>query len=305
MDFPELAKLAFSRVQRMDPDNVGKILGCILFREPDEEEMVQLAYGPDADVLAKIADAKATLAAIYARCSAQQHHHHAHGDAAAGYHTVGRVRHCSPAAAAFGFPVQPHQYWPAGCCGPLPAAAVKVQQDYSPHELVEGRHYAFQNRNGLVDHHHYDGYYYAAADDALHSGGRLTPRASSRRPSDLSARRPCHYFFKGNCKNGQSCHYSHHHQIYFDDGLRDERHQHNKGKTPGALEALESEITELLHSRRGQPVSIASLPTLYGEKYGKGLQADGYLTESQRHGRAGYSLTKLLSRLNKIKVIER
>ena len=33
---------------------------------------------------------------------------------------------------------------------------------------------------------------------------------------------------------------------------------------------------------------------LYYEKYGRHLQAEGYLAESQRHGKAGFSLTKLL-----------
>ncbi|KAF2292401.1 hypothetical protein GH714_021939 [Hevea brasiliensis] len=75
---------------------------------------------------------------------------------------------------------------------------------------------------------------------------------------------------------------------------------------PGSLEKLEMEITELLRSRRGMPVSIASLPIMYYEKYGRTLQAEGYLTESQRHGKAGYSLTKLLARLkNSIRVIDR
>uniref|UniRef100_J3MQ09 RRM domain-containing protein n=1 Tax=Oryza brachyantha TaxID=4533 RepID=J3MQ09_ORYBR len=184
MEVPELAKLAFSRVQRVEPENVGKIMGVMLLREPDEDEMVQLAYGTDAALLARIDDAKAALAVIYARCSA------VHGPGGGG-------------------------------------------------------------------------------------GG-------------------------GMCKNGQSCQYSHHQAAYQD---------HAGGDvacgTPGSLETLELEIAELLNSRRGQPVSIASLPTLYGEKYGKGLQADGYLTESQRHGKAGFSLTRLLSRLNKIRVIER
>ncbi|XP_062211625.1 zinc finger CCCH domain-containing protein 54-like isoform X2 [Phragmites australis] len=310
MDFPELAKLAFSRVQNVEPDNVGKILGCILLREPDEDEMVQLAYGTEAALLARINDAKATLAAIYARCSVQHHHQIGadRGAAAAGYHPVGRMRHFSPAAAAFGFHVQ-SQYWPDSA--PVPAAP-KAQQDFAQHVLVDAAaaaegHYALQNQNGLEDHH-YDavgGYYYATAEDGFHNGsagGGLPVRDAGRRPNGLSMRRPCHYFFKGICKNGQNCHYSHH-QVY-SDGLADEHH-HNNGTTPGSLETLEMEITELLNSRRGQPVSIASLPTLYGEKYGKGLQADGYLTESQRHGKAGYSLTKLLSRLNKIRVIER
>jgi hypothetical protein len=76
--------------------------------------------------------------------------------------------------------------------------------------------------------------------------------------------------------------------------------------SPGSLEKLELELTELLKSRRGVPVSIASLPMMYYEKYGRMLQAEGYLTESQRHGKAGYSLTKLLARLkNSIRLIDR
>jgi hypothetical protein len=169
-----------------------------------------------------------------------------------------------------------------------------------------------QNHNGLDDHHHYDaagGYYYAAAEDAFHNGGGagggLPPRAAARRANGVTTRRACHYFIKGVCKNGQNCPFSHHHA--YSDGFADDSHHNGGGGggTPGALEKLEMEITELLNSRHGQPLSIASLPTLYGERYGKGLQAEGYLTESQRHGKAGYSLTKLLSRLNKIRVIER
>lgn len=68
------------------------------------------------------------------------------------------------------------------------------------------------------------------------------------------------------------------------------------GMAPGSLERLEIELQELLRGRRA-PVSIASLPQLYYERFGKTLQAEGYLTESQRHGKAGYSLTKLLARL--------
>jgi hypothetical protein len=311
MDFPELAKLAFSRVQQMEPHNVGKILGCILLREPDEDEMVQLAYGNDATVHAKINDAKATLGAMYARCSAQHHHQigaaHRAAAAAAGYHPAAAgVRHHfspAPAPAAYGY-----QYWPE------PAPVPKAQPDFGLVDAAaEAHHYALQqqqNHNGLDDHHHYDaagGYYYAAADDAFHNGGAAgggpPPRAAARRANGLSTRRPCYYFTKGVCKHGQNCNFPHH-QAY-SDGFSDDSHHSSGGGTPGALEKLEMEITELLHSRNGQPLSIASLPTLYGERYGKGLQADGYLTESQRHGKAGYSLTKLLSRLNKIRVIER
>jgi hypothetical protein len=64
-------------------------------------------------------------------------------------------------------------------------------------------------------------------------------------------------------------------------------------------------LQELLRGRRA-PVSIASLPQLYYERFSKNLQAEGYLTESQRHGKAGYSLTKLLARLkNTVTLIDR
>lgn len=110
----------------------------------------------------------------------------------------------------------------------------------------------------------------------------------------------CHYFSKGHCKHGSSCKFSH----GSDFGLN-EFNDDQGAFSPGSLEKLEFEITEILKSRRGNPISIASLPMIYYERYGRTLQAEGYLTESQRHGKAGYSLTKLLARLkNSIRLID-
>ncbi|KAF9596316.1 hypothetical protein IFM89_008842, partial [Coptis chinensis] len=120
----------------------------------------------------------------------------------------------------------------------------------------------------------------------------------------------CHYFNKGFCKHGSNCRYFHGQpvpdslsQIFsqkFNDLIIDDHF------LPGSFEKLELELTELLKSRRGCPVSIASLPLLYQEKYRRTLQAEGYLTKSQRHGKADYSLTKLLVQLeNNIRLIDR
>ncbi|KAG8062901.1 hypothetical protein GUJ93_ZPchr0003g17569 [Zizania palustris] len=307
MEVPELAKMAFSRVQRVEPENVGKIFGVMLLQEPDEAEMVQLAYGTDAALLSRIDEAKDALAAIYARFSSAQ----GVGTGGGGYQhplVPAGVRHYSPAAAAaaaaFGFPVQ-STYWQDPPTTPPP---VKAQEFKLPHALVDSVEspYSLRGHHGLEEK--LGGYYYAPGDDAFHTNGSVgggggDGRSPGRRSNGLSSRRPCHYFSKGICKNGQNCSYSH--QQAFHDALALHGDVYPPGATPGSLETLELEITELLNSRHGQPVSIASLPTLYGEKYGKGLQADGYLTESQRHGKAGYSLTRLLSRLNKIRVIER
>ncbi|CAN8270628.1 unnamed protein product [Cochlearia groenlandica] len=109
----------------------------------------------------------------------------------------------------------------------------------------------------------------------------------------------CHYFLRGICKHGNNCRYFHGQEMFNSPrsggGVVEEEEQ---VVSPGSLEKLEGEIIELLKSRKGAPISIASLPTMYYEKYGRILQAEGYLTESQRHGKAGYSLTKLLARLN-------
>ncbi|KAA8523577.1 hypothetical protein F0562_010000 [Nyssa sinensis] len=116
----------------------------------------------------------------------------------------------------------------------------------------------------------------------------------------------CYYFNKGFCKHGSSCRYFHgQSERMFSPNSYDPANE-DEVISPGSLEKLELEITELLKSRRGNPVSIASLPMLYYEKFGRTLQAEGYLTESQRHGKAGYSLTKLLARLNNsIRLIDR
>ncbi|KAL0443299.1 UNVERIFIED_CONTAM: Zinc finger CCCH domain-containing protein 18 [Sesamum latifolium] len=141
---------------------------------------------------------------------------------------------------------------------------------------------------------------YYSAEAAFNN---LSIRGSRNSPSIIEYPvKTCHYFSKGFCKHGSNCRYFHGESF-------PESYPHMFGPnsyevsgedqifSSGSLEKLELEIAELLKSRRGNPVSIASLPMMYYERYGKTLQAEGYLTESQRHGKAGYSLTKLLARL--------
>ncbi|RYR79816.1 hypothetical protein Ahy_A01g004620 [Arachis hypogaea] len=131
-----------------------------------------------------------------------------------------------------------------------------------------------------------------------------------RRFSNEFPVKTCHYFNKGYCKHGASCRYYHGqagHEMYGSyDYSSSSSVQGDQVISAGSLANLESEIVELLKSRKGSPISIASLPMAYYEKYNKVLQAEGYLTESQRHGKSGYSLTKLLARWkNCIRVFDR
>ncbi|KAI9074674.1 hypothetical protein K1719_043328 [Acacia pycnantha] len=119
--------------------------------------------------------------------------------------------------------------------------------------------------------------------------------------------KPCYYFNKGYCRHGSSCRY-YHGQVAPPESFSQMNGNggYDQGVLPGSLAQLEADLIELLRPRRGSPISIASLPMLYCEKYNRVLQADGYLTESQRHGKSGYSLSKLLARLkNSIRLIDR
>ncbi|KAL5077400.1 hypothetical protein RYX36_016384 [Vicia faba] len=116
----------------------------------------------------------------------------------------------------------------------------------------------------------------------------------------------CYYFSKGYCRHGNSCRFYHNGQsvseLY---GNNDVAANDEQVISLGSLAKLESEIVDLL-KQRGNPISIASLPMAYYDKYKKALQAEGYLAESQRHGKSGCNLTRLLIRLrNSIRLIDR
>ncbi|KAJ4762756.1 CCCH-type zinc fingerfamily protein with RNA-binding domain-containing protein [Rhynchospora pubera] len=273
MDFAELTKIIYTRLQRFEPDNTARIFGCIFLRAPDEQEMMQLAYGSDATLISYINEAKADLSTKSPQDSSQIQSHN--------YPLTG-TRYFSSNNPDLH--IQSHLF----------DSFNHYNYTQKPNNQFMGFDEPYDNTNNLSR--------YLPGVNMYHD-----PLLQRRliKPSMLVPKRPCHYYVKGTCKNGANCSYSHHN--ISSDSLESDvmGAGAGMGNTPVSLEKLEMEIVELLRSNTGQPVSIASLPTLYGQMYGKGLQADGYLTESQRHGKAGYSLTKLLCRLNKIAVIER
>ncbi|KAF9594936.1 hypothetical protein IFM89_035506 [Coptis chinensis] len=188
-----------------------------------------------------------------------------------------------------------------------PAYSDTISNDYRFHN--QAQFLSLEDQLDVVNHSGHDfssNFFYP--DGTL---GNMSARTSQRSPSLPEFHvKACHYFNKGFCKHGSNYSYFHGQpvpnsfsQIFSqksNDLMTDDHF------LPRSLEKLELELTELLKSRRGCPVSIASLPLLYQEKYRRTLQAEGYLTESQRHGKAGYSLTKLLARLkNNIRLIDR
>ncbi|XP_039146376.1 zinc finger CCCH domain-containing protein 18 isoform X1 [Dioscorea cayenensis subsp. rotundata] len=308
MDVSDLTKIIFNRIQKLESENALKIAGFLFLKEPDEQEMRHLAFGPENAFLSIISDAK-TMLNISNKTNAS-----AASDVP---HQFGHYPNASAASRSFPSPLTLH----------VPAPFWDSDQQHSMHNLdyvpcrytvSVGEDYGLSNRAqfiGLEEQmdqntmgaNFSNNFYYH--DTAI--GGALTSKTSRRSPGlpDYPIK-ACHYFYRGYCKHGSNCRYFHdqplqdgYSQVY-SQSLNEAGEEH--GFSAGSLDQLELEIAELLKSRRGQPVSIASLPMLYFEKYGRNIQADGYLTESQRHGKAGFSLTKLLARLkSSIRLIDR
>lgn len=302
MDFSEYTRIVFNKIKKLEPENATKIIGYLLLQDRGDQEIVRLALGPDHLIHEVIFKAKAELQQLATKSAPSPISPLMNPVFNPFSHVSSR-----PFSSATAFGVT-SPYWD-------PQLASKLSSDFIPSGCSDSIA-ELQNQTqllGLEDpiepaNSGLSGFSneYFYPDAAI---GNFSARAS-RRFSILPElpRKTCHYFNKGFCKHGSSCRYYHGQvmpesfsQMYGDDGINEDQFF-----SPRSLEKLEMEIVEILKSRRGNPISIASLPMIYYENFGKVLQADGYLTESQRHGKAGYSLTKLLARLkNSIRLIDR
>ncbi|KAJ7964708.1 zinc finger CCCH domain-containing protein 18 [Quillaja saponaria] len=317
MDFSKSTKVVYDRIQTLEPENVSKIIGYLMLQDHGERDMIRLAFSPDNAIHSLINKAKAELGLSKVAVSAP----------------------ISPSqvnqAAISELPLQFTPFSPSSS-HPIPSPTTvragntywdsQVPVDKQPIHNVDFVSPGYSD-SFAEDYRLQNQMQFLSLEDQLDSVSSVGSDFSSNyhypepalgvRTSRRSPSLPefpvkiCHYFSKGFCKHGNNCRYFHFHprpenlsQILTPSS--NELPNEEQVFSPGSLEKLEMEITELLKLRRGFPVSIASLPMLYYEKYGKTLQAEGYLTESQRHGKAGYSLTKLLARLkNSIRLIDR
>lgn len=316
MDFSESTKVVYNRIHKLEPENVSKIIGYLLLQDHGERDMIRLAFSPDNLIHSLITKAKTELGLSKPPVSAPISPSPAIQVPALdvplffpSYSPVSARPTLSPPSHLTANP-----YWDRG---QLPADQqilhnVELANQVYADSVAEDFHLQNQlHRLSLED------LLESASSDFscsyYHPELGLGLRAGRRSPSLPEVPvKVCHYFNKGFCKHGSNCKYFHGHpssesfprnvsSANSHEILNDEH-----AISPGSLEKLEMEIAELLRSRRESPVSIASLPMLYYEKYGRSLQAEGYLTESQRHGKTGYSLTKLLARLkNSIRLIDR
>lgn len=304
MDFQESTRIVFDRVQKLEPENVRKIIGYLLIQDQCDKEMIRLALGPDKLIQDIIHKAKTELQQLALTSSSPP---------------ISPSMNQVPSEHPMHFlPLNPvaFQHVPSAFRVPSPywgrQVVTKHQSDYMPlgypdsiSEVPnEARFLGFdepmeQLNLGLTEFSN-ECYF---EDTAL---GNFSARPSHHHHMSMPEFpvKTCHYFNKGYCKHGNNCRYLHE-QVFLDGFFTSRANDEDQVFSSGSLEKLELEIIEILKSRRGNPLSIASLPMIYYEKYGKVLQAEGYLTESQRHGKAGHSLTRLLSRLGSICLIDR
>lgn len=326
MDSIEAAKIVHDRIMRLEPENVArKVVGYIYLHDLPDQEMIRLALGPEQLIHNLIQKAKAALKLSSTPAHSPPINPSPISDPSFQFAPFSPVSPAGgPLSSSAAFRVSA-SYWERQVAADQQPVHNTTDIPFMFSDSVHDEHWLQNHFLPLEEQNHFmsleeqlepgslrnsdfpgDFYYPEVAYCGANAEGCRVPVNQLEFPV-----KTCHYFNKGFCKHGSNCRYFHG-QSYSESYPRvfGPNSNENAGDdqliSPGSLEKLELEITELLKSKRGCPVSIASLPMIYYEKYGRTLQAEGYLTESQRHGKAGYSLTKLLARLkNSIRLIDR
>ncbi|WVY89398.1 hypothetical protein V8G54_034912 [Vigna mungo] len=295
MDISHCTRIVFDKIHKFEPEHARKIIGYLLLQDHGELEMAKLASYPDYYIREVAFQAKRELLKLTAKpdmlpisrmVNPQQ-----------GYSHFPRT----PTTPNFQVPPlywdpQPGNINPEFMAMNYMDSVIELQKQT---QLCSLENHIDAVKTGTVGVGVANDYYRDA------SAANLGPKAGKR--FSEYPMKVCHYFNKGFCKHGNNCRFYHGEvvpenlsQMYGSDASGEDQ-----VISPGSLAQLEKEIIELLRSR-DDAISIASLPMAYYDRYKKVLQADGYLTESQRHGKSGYSLTKLLARLkNSIRLIVR
>ncbi|KAI4305652.1 hypothetical protein L6164_029007 [Bauhinia variegata] len=317
MDFSNSAKIVYDRIQKFEPEKASKIIGYLMLRSHGEHDMIRLAFCSDNMIQSEINKAMIDLGlskpVVSAPISPIQVDH------ATGLDLPRQLMPLSPVSSNYILSPSTvvrsgNKYWDSQVPANQqlmhnvdfvsPAYSDSFSENYLQNQM---QHLNLETQVETIN----------SVGSDFSSNYHYTEPALGVRTRGISPSMPefpvkvCQFFNKGYCKRGNNCRYFHGHSMpesfspilspYLNEVLNEEQ-----VFSPWSLGKLEMELTELLKSRRGFPVSIASLPMLYNEKYGKTLQAEGYLTESQRHGKVGYSLTKLLDRMkNSICLIDR
>ncbi|KAL4375875.1 hypothetical protein GQ457_02G037880 [Hibiscus cannabinus] len=239
MEFSEYTQMLFNRINKIDPENVQKIIGYILLQGYCDQEIFQLATCPDIVMQEIVFKLKLELQHLSFKPVSPP--------ISPSMSTVPALELPSQFT-SFSPPVSPSVSSKLLWSPTSVQAQTQLLNLEDPIEFVENGGFSISNHDVKV-------------------GRRY------QNPHNFPVK-TCHYFNKGYCKHGSNCRYFH-------------------GQVSDSFPQM------FVHNSMD---GVGDDHVMSLEK----LEADGYLTESQRHGKAGYSLTKLLARLkNAIRVIDK
>ncbi|XP_028778986.1 zinc finger CCCH domain-containing protein 18 isoform X2 [Neltuma alba] len=298
MDISDYTRIVLDKIQKFEPENATKIIGYLLLHDLGEQELAKLASCPDHMIREIAFKAKTEVQNLAAKSVILSSSPPINPQPS--HLPIISPRTTTPSS----FQAHTPNFWEA-------QAANSVNPEFMSMGYIDSIPELQKQSQLLCAENHIDpsnaGAVGIGNDYFSLDASNLNFNGKSGRRFGVSEFpvKTCHYFNKGYCKHGSSCRY-YHGQVAAENFPQINGNGDDQGGLSGSLAQLEAELIELLRPRRGNPISIASLPMAYYEKYKKVLQAEGYLTESQRHGKSGYSLTKLLARLkNSIRLIDR
>lgn len=299
MDVDE-ARLLFTRVQGFDSENAFKIMGYLLLQDWGQQDLIHLALGSDVMLVSLINKAKKELGLSIRTMTPLLQSESVFQSQPNVSHfltTQAPTQALSQVSSSLLIPGVNDQ-WTVPSMDPL-QHKISISQDHGELGFVTSG-----GSLNMLGQHPYVSVNGQSNYMQMPTNWASTVDANLAHLSSSLAWKPCLFFSRGYCKHGNNCRFLHPGEKEFCTQVASPPREDYVASIGlddgfvfnGSLDCLERELRELLRGRRS-PVSIASLPQLYYEKFGKTLQAEGYLTESQRHGKAGYSLTKLLVRL--------
>ncbi|GMI84145.1 hypothetical protein like AT3G51950 [Hibiscus trionum] len=193
MDSYEATGMVFSRIQNLDPENASKIMGFLLIQDHGEKEMIRLAFGPEALIHSLILKAKTHL-----------------GLSVSNPPTPSTPSSPSP----FSSRPSPLSIPSNGFENPSLSYANIVNGSSGN---VNGNEYQFPDRLSFLNESKPEALFdprldlASMADSPLHRRSFSVP-AACLGAEDLNSGlefKPCLYFARGFCKNGDSCRFIH------------------------------------------------------------------------------------------------
>ncbi|KAL6199686.1 hypothetical protein ACLB2K_029469 [Fragaria x ananassa] len=212
MDSYEATKIVFSRIQSLDSENASKIMGYLLIQDQSEKEMIRLAFGPETLLHNLIINAKTQLGLVHSKTPS--------------FNPISRPNPLSLSSSptsnlwSLSNPISP-----SSTCSPSYANVVSkstnlasgslsssINDSSSATELVDNFQFSFLN-DPRTEEEFVDGglegvYGTNSMNKQSHSAHCECAFGSEDVNSGLGWK-PCSYFARGFCKNGNICRFLH------------------------------------------------------------------------------------------------